>query len=51
MDTLAIEPTSIEIDHWLDDETRWSSETEKPKPENEGWFDTILHGLGGNPPI
>ena len=51
MDMLTIQPTSIEIDEWLEDETRWSSETEKQKPEDQGWLNTILNGLGGSSPI
>ena len=43
LDALAIEPTSIQIDQWLADETRWSGEdSEDEDGEFRGWVETSL---------
>ena len=52
LNTLSIEPTSIEIDQWLADETRWSGDnSEEGDGEFRGWVDTIVDGLARSSPI
>jgi len=52
LNALAIEPTSVEIDQWLADQTRWSSEdSDDSEGDDRGWVESILDGLTRNSPI
>jgi hypothetical protein len=52
LETLAIEPNSVAIDQWLENEMRWSSETEEEaaEPGRMSWS-TLLESLERNSPI